>query len=201
MTAAVETTSDHPGALVVFGLDEKRKPHASRFSDSEADLAQKAAALMNMHVLRLENDEQRALAAKLPRGRVFGSGRAFVPFVKAGLYESLAAMAGVSTRVGSAGAESAPAGSPSPPEGHANGQGEGSTNAAPDGAKFPTDRAAINIGSVVLAPFAPMQGWWEAVVLKISGDLLTLEWRDYPDEGRFVRRRHKLALLPTGKAA
>ena len=50
---------------------------------------------MGMHVLRLETAEARELAAKLPQGRVFASGRAFVPFVKAGLYGSLAAIAQV----------------------------------------------------------------------------------------------------------
>jgi hypothetical protein len=37
---------------------------------------------MGMRVLRLDTDEQRALAAKLPEGRVFESGRAFVPSPK-----------------------------------------------------------------------------------------------------------------------
>jgi hypothetical protein len=80
--------------LIVFGLDHARKPHASRFKPDEASLAEKAAGLMGMRLLRTTTDEQRALAAKLPRGRVFKSGKAFVPFVKPRLYESLAALAG-----------------------------------------------------------------------------------------------------------
>ena len=69
-------------AAVVFGLDDAGKPHASAFTAHDAELAEKAAALMGMRVLRPGTDEQRALAAKLPKGRVFGSGRAFVPFVE-----------------------------------------------------------------------------------------------------------------------
>ena len=96
MSATTQTTTPEADAsalaLVVFGRDEAGKPHASAFDSSEADLAEKAAGLMGMHVLRVETDEQRDLAAKLPRGRVFASGRAFVPFVKAGLYEALAAL-------------------------------------------------------------------------------------------------------------
>src|SRR5829696_5342064 len=45
---------------------------------------------MGMHVLRPKTAEQRALAAKLPRGRIFASGKGLVPFVRAGLYEALA---------------------------------------------------------------------------------------------------------------
>ncbi len=67
-------------AVVVLGLDDKRKPHASAFTASEAELAVKAAGLMGMQVLRPETDDQRALAAKLPRGRIFASGKGFVPF-------------------------------------------------------------------------------------------------------------------------
>src|SRR5688500_7688547 len=89
-----EHDTDTAPAIVVFGTDESGKAHASAFSQADSALAEKAAALMGMHVLRLATDEQRQLAAKLPAGRVFGSGRAFVPFVQAGLYEALRAFAG-----------------------------------------------------------------------------------------------------------
>ncbi len=77
-------------------MDDSGKPHASRFSDADAQLAEKAAGLMGMHVFRPATEEHRELAAKLPRGRVFGSGKAFVPFVKAGIFTALAGAAGVS---------------------------------------------------------------------------------------------------------
>jgi hypothetical protein len=32
-------------------------------------------------------------------------------------------------------------------------------------------------------------------VLAIKGDSLKLEWRDYPEDSPFVRRRHKLGLM------
>jgi hypothetical protein len=49
-TAAKAETHDTT-AVVVFGLDEKGKPHASAFDVSDAKLARKAAGLMGMHVL------------------------------------------------------------------------------------------------------------------------------------------------------
>jgi hypothetical protein len=95
MSATAETEFENDMAVVVFGRDEAGRPRASAFGQSEADLATKAAGLMGMQLLRIGSDEHRTLAAKLPRGRVFASGRAFVPFVKAGLYEALTALAGV----------------------------------------------------------------------------------------------------------
>ena len=47
--AAPAVTETIP-SLVIFGIDDQRKPHASAFVASEAELAQKAAALMGMAV-------------------------------------------------------------------------------------------------------------------------------------------------------
>jgi hypothetical protein len=78
---------------VVFGCDATGKPHASSFSQSEADLAEEAAKLMGLRLLPVRTDTERALATKVPRGRVFVSGRAFVPFIKAALLTELQAAA------------------------------------------------------------------------------------------------------------
>src|SRR4051794_40774982 len=84
MSAIIETTKPKldPAAIavIVFGRDEAGKAHASWFDQSEAALAEKAADFMNLRVLRVQTDEHRVLAAQLPHGRVFASGRAFVPF-------------------------------------------------------------------------------------------------------------------------
>jgi hypothetical protein len=76
-------------ALIVFGLDDVQKPHASWFDEADAPLAEKAAGLMGMKILRLTTNEQRGLAGKLPKGRVFGSGKCFVPFTNKTLYSQL----------------------------------------------------------------------------------------------------------------
>ncbi len=51
--------------LVVFGRDEAGKPHASWFDAKSAELAIKAAELMQMCVLKVETEEQKALARQL----------------------------------------------------------------------------------------------------------------------------------------
>jgi hypothetical protein len=53
----------------------------------------------------------------------------------------------------------------------------------------------IAAGSVVLATVGAGEGWWEADVLEVHDDLLTLQWRDGPDEPSFVRRKSQIALL------
>ncbi len=47
--------SDKP-ALLVFGRDEAGKAHAARFTNTEAKLAEKAAALMNLRILQVRTE-------------------------------------------------------------------------------------------------------------------------------------------------
>ena len=79
-------------AIVVFGHDAARKPHASTFTTDQAELAEKAAVLMGMRLLRVGTDDQRALAAKLPNGKIFASGKALVPEVRPALFAKLIAL-------------------------------------------------------------------------------------------------------------
>src|SRR4051794_24192854 len=89
--ALIRTEADADPRLVLFGRDGAGKPRASWFDASAADLALKAAELMKLRVLRLETDEHKALARQLSPGRVFDSGRAFTPFVRANVFGKLAA--------------------------------------------------------------------------------------------------------------
>jgi hypothetical protein len=80
-------------AVILFGKDETSKPHASFFNEVDLAGALNAAALMKMQVLRTDSKERRAIAAELPQGRVFASGKAFVPFVAAPVYQRLVGLA------------------------------------------------------------------------------------------------------------
>lgn len=86
---SVLTISPTTPALVLFGRDQAGKPHASWFDAASVELAIKAAGLMSMRAVPVESDALREVAASLPRGRLFSSGRAFTPFVKGKLYERL----------------------------------------------------------------------------------------------------------------
>ena len=160
-------------AIIVFGLDESQRPHASWFSQEDAVLAEKAAGLMGMQVLRVTTDEHRALAAELATGRVFASGKGFVPFVAKGTYERLRAFEGAFT----------PEPTPAPAE------------PLPQPANVPATWSDISLGSLVLAADGEELGWFEAVVTEAKGDLFALRWMTWPDLPTFVRRGEHLSLL------
>ncbi|WP_036283948.1 hypothetical protein [Methylocystis sp. ATCC 49242] len=177
--------------LVVMGLDDTRKPHASIFDKADAKLASKAAGLMGMRVVKLETAELKALAAKLPRGKVFASGRAFVPFVKASLYASIVAAAGLPAKS----PKPARMATASPLDGHS---GAGGGDQPPDTAEATPAKGwgDIGAGSLVLATTGPNEGWYEAVVIEVHGDLLKLQWWSWPDEPLFARKISQVGLLP-----
>ena len=191
------TAADLPAAVVLFGRDERGRPHASRFLSDEAAETGNAARLMGLYRAVADTDALRDLAGRLPVGRVFPSGRGFVPFVKADLYARLHAATGTPDTPMPARAASKPADAP-PPAGAGSG-GHGSPDTPGGAAKAPSDWASIGIGSVVLACQGPMEGWWEAVVTYTKADdRFVLRWRDFPDDGEITRARRDLGLLPPG---
>lgn len=142
--------------------------------------------------LRLTEEGQRELAGKLPKGRAFASGKAFVPFVNRTFHAQLAALGGEEPAVKSEGAARAARSSSDTPKAESGG--------APSPVAL--SWASITVGSVVLASEGPMEGWYEAVVTAAKPDhLFKLKWRDWPDEPAFVRTRGRLGLLPPDEAA
>ena len=201
-TGAAVAGQAAPAGLVVFGRDDNGKPHASRFGPSEAALAEKAAGLMGMSALRIVSAEDHALAAELPGGRVFASGRAFVPFVKPKLFSKLEG-------AGAAFRPEPPAAGPPQPAGRAKGgrraaaapHAPGGPRSAPDGPGTPaTDWAGIKVGSLALAAEEGLPAVWYAVtVLAERGpDLFELRWVDDGGEDLppVIRRREHLGLFP-----
>ena len=180
-------------ALIVLGLDDGGKAHASWFGEAEVGMAEKAAGMMGMAALPVADaSDLKGLADQLPQGRVFESGRAFVPFVKRTLYDAIATHLppGYQFPVRAlddrpppkpkkASAPDAPESGPTRPEPHR-----------------PTDWEKIEVGSLVLATEGPMEGWFEARVTKISPEgVCTLRWRDWVDVPALTRKLIHLALL------
>jgi hypothetical protein len=198
-TVVVRANDQAEPSLVVFGRDDAGKPRASWFDAGSADLASKAADLMKMRILRLETEEQKAVARQLAPGRVFASGRAFTPFARAAVFGRLVELAGGSSDPSTNGSSksAAVASNGSAASGD---QGPGPAPTAPadpkGGPSRPQSWDEIGIGSVVLATVGVEDGWWESIVIGVNGEALTLKWRDYPRERVFVRRRTALALLP-----
>src|SRR3954452_2020345 len=200
-TVVVPANAQADPSLVVFGRDQAGKPRASWFDAGSADLAAKAADLMKMRVLRVETEEQKAVARQLAPGRVFASGRAFTPFARAAVFSQLVELAGDSSNPSMTGSISGRPGAVASNGSAASGdQGTGPAPTAPadpkGGPSRPQSWEEIGIGSVVLATVGVEDGWWESIVIGVSADAFSLKWRDFPREPVFVRRRTKLALLP-----
>ena len=193
-------------AAVLYGRDSKHKAHAASFTASEADLAVKAAGLMGLAVWRVPEAGQ-ALALRVPHGKVFGSGKAFTPLVKAKLMAELELAGGMASKPSS---KAAPPPAAEPPRAEAGEAPDGQTGSggtppsspapqpASDSLKRPTDWGTIAPGCLVLATSGlKADGWFECeVVSHRDEDLFELRWLDWPDDPQIVRRRDNLGLLP-----
>src|SRR4051794_12872227 len=76
--ASIRKASTDP-AIIVFGYNERRLPQAAWFSGGDADLATRAARLMGLRVLKIEDDTHRELAARLRPGQVYAADQTFAP--------------------------------------------------------------------------------------------------------------------------
>lgn len=196
MNVASETTR----SLIVFGRDETRKPHASVFLLPEVEAAESAARLMGMHSHRVEPGEAPEIVMRLPAGKLFDSGKAFVPFVKSEVYTRIAALAGVADeRDGGPGddkaadsPENASAGSPEAVAARGGGDGGGGAAGGNDSDLW----AKLAVGDMVLASEGPDEGYFEARIMKAKAKgIFTLKFRDYPEAPQVDRSYYQLGLI------
>jgi hypothetical protein len=171
-----------PVPVVVFGVDPEGKPRAARFTEKHADLAAKAAGQMKLQVLALTDTKMSELATRLPAGRIHASGWGLVPAIRADHYAKLLAAAG--PREADAGDASV-------------GDPGGASGSPPNGAavSLPRNWDEIAPGHLVVVQETPADGWYDAIVVERNGDMLTVRWRDYPRDRKFMRHRLTVALL------
>src|SRR5450759_3521981 len=81
--------ADTAPAIIVFGLDPTGKSKAATFPAHQADLASKAAGLMQLRILKVDSPELTQFAAQLPVGKIYASGHGFVPQVRTAIYVRL----------------------------------------------------------------------------------------------------------------
>jgi hypothetical protein len=180
-----QTNSSSPAApVVLFGVDNNGKPKAARFIEKHAELATKAADHLKLQVLHVTGPAIADLAGRLPAGRIHANGRGFVPYIRRDLYAKLVAAAGTPAQ----------AGQPSSQPAASSGSAKAGSQQNGDGS-LPKNWGEIGAGHVVIALDEPGEGWYEAVVVETSGDMLTVRWRDYPRERRFSVHRLSVGLL------
>jgi hypothetical protein len=173
--------------VVVLGLDIDGKPHASRFAERNAPPVRRAAELMGFHVIQVspENAELHALAGGLPLGKIFATGRAFVPFVARAAFDQLTALVAGGVTIEQRAAS-------------------GAAPVYPLADMYTTEAvtiadalwAKIERGTVVLAeqPELYGPGWWRSLVVSVDGDHLTLQWIDDTTLEPFRVSRREVAL-------
>lgn len=173
--------------LILVGLDDQGKPHASWFTESQAGAAAVAADLMQMALLQITTPELNAIAAALPKGRLFESGKAFVPFAKRGVYDQLAThLTADFLRASAHRVEAAKA------------AGESYTKASKGevAMSLPEDWSKLAVGDTVLATENIDDGWWFAEIVELPGeDKVRLRWRDFPEYPTMTAGITEIALL------
>ena len=170
----------------MFGIDSRGKPKAARFGRDHASLAIKAATQLQLNVLASNDPTVAEIAARLPVGRVHATGRTFVPFIRRDLYDRLVAATGNGNGASPVRLTHAGVATASPPSGNPN---------------LPRSWHEIGLGDLVVGQESLEDGWYEAIVIEVNGDMLTLRWRDYPRQRRIVRHRLRVGLLYPGPHA
>lgn len=190
-TARIEPSPENTNtpAILVIGRNGTETPRGAWFEQGDFKLAKAGAQLMGMHAIRAAKPEIIELALRLPKGRVFDSGKLFAPKIQTSVFEQLL------THVSAHGIMAKPKlisslkAVPDAKQSSSKGQ------AGNDG-KYPTDWSDIKQGNLVLAEDAKGEGWFEAIVLdEVQGRGFALKWRDFPDEPKIVRSASRIALM------
>jgi hypothetical protein len=163
------TPAQPPGKVyVLLGADEYAKPRAARFTAEDPELLAKAAASMFLRLVEVTEPDVAEIAAKLPAGRLHANGKGLVPYIKGALYYDLLLYT----------LASQPRPNPDP---------------APQ--DLPRTWDGLVPGHLVIARETLEVGWWEAIVVERTGDLVTVRYRDYPQYPPMVRHRSAIALI------
>jgi hypothetical protein len=156
-------------SYILFGADEYAKPRAAKFAAEDTELLAKAAEAMHLRLVEVTEPEVAELAAGLPTGRLHANGKGLVPYVKGDVYNELMC-ATLATEP--------PLNNPDP---------------APQ--DLPRSWDDLAVGHLVIAKESLEMGWWEAIVIERTADLVRLRYRDYPQYPPTVRHRSVVALI------
>ena len=188
--------------LFVLGLDENGKPRGARFAELNDNIAS-AAVDMNCRVLINQPETVSDIAMKLPVGRIYASGKAFIPNIRRDLYDKISEAARIAAEMSDAEVKAGAAEQSAVVKSLIDQADAALAEArcvSPVTSGLPRSWEIIGVGHMVLVHESPADGWWEATVLKREDDLLTLRFRDYPKQGTFVRHINTVALVNPGLA-
>jgi hypothetical protein len=159
--------------VIVYGQDKDRHL-AGYFKSEHAALATKAAESLKFKVAKVISQELGNLAALVQVGRPHDKGKNLVAPVSKAIFDTIVVTVA------------------------ANGSKPAKQTA--DAQKLPKHWDQIREGNFVLAHWSVKDGWWEAIVTAVDGDMLTLRWRDFAKYPQIIRHRHSIALLRPANA-
>ncbi len=183
-------------AMFVFGKDEAGQVRGARFLETKPDI-EAAAKDLGLRIVKNPVGPFAELAMKLPLGRMYASGKAFIPSIRADLYAKLLSAEKSSHQAADAAEAGVALESLDNLEGIPDKEPYPSLPTYP---ALPEDWQNIDVDHLVLLHGGAAVGWWEAIVVQRQQNILTLRLRDYPQQGIFLRHRFAVALINPGKA-
>src|SRR4051812_36460893 len=154
-----------PEPLFVVGLDLENKPRGGRF-DRVDDRIVSVALDLGLAAVIKASTEFGQVAQKLPAGRLYASGKAFIPAIKEALLTELM------TVLRKPGDSSEAYRLENRPK--KDGEEPAARCKSPITSGLPRSWDEVDVGHMVLAHEGYEDGWWEAVVIKREDDILTL---------------------------
>jgi hypothetical protein len=181
-----------PDKFFVFGVDDKGKPRGARFAEFN-ERALNFAIDLKLTGIHPASPTFTEIGMKLPPGRLYSSGKAFIPNIRRELVEKLQAA------LAAPGDESQTHKPAAPPNGHSDETTVRTISPITSG--LPRSWESVAVGHVVLIHESPADGWWEATVEARDLEILTLRFRDYPRQPKFQRHISQVALINPGPEA
>jgi hypothetical protein len=196
MTKKSDKLNDTPNTqLFVYGLDEAGKPKGARFATSDSEKVLPITKAMNLQSCHDGSELIAAVGVKLPAGRIYARGKAFIPPIKRDLYDKLLAAIGSSTEPRDHAHVEGTATSVTPSGTAAHIPTEGGAILPPLASGLPQNWESIAAGNMILADAGPGEGYWHAIVISRDDGILTLRYRDYPKMPKFERHVSTVALI------
>ena len=196
--------TSEPDKMFVIGLGDDGKPRGARFRQVD-DLIVIRAGDIKLKVVFPASTVVAQVGMKLPEGRLYASGKMFVPNIKRDLYDEMEAALASPEDTSSTLERQEPRNVKCDDEA-ASPQTTVPTAAAvppvacvsPMTSGLPKNWETVGVGHMVLVHESPEDGWWEAVVEIREHDVLTLRFRDYPKLPQMVRHISTVALINPG---
>lgn len=184
--------SDVP-ALVVFDRNGNEPPRGSWFDVDSMVEAKAGAVAMSAQIVAVKGAEVMALANRVPKGRVFSSGKLFMPRIQKDVYEQLQGHVPEEDCKPQLELVASDEG-----KSEDGGASEGSSSGLSLKGTLPGEWSKIGVGSLVLSRDIEEddEAFYLAVVVGKAGPTsFQLKWRDYPDIDPIIRDVRQLAML------